>query len=251
MKRKIVEINQELCDGCGLCVEACEEGAIEIIDGKAKLVKDEYCDGLGDCLPACPQDAIEIIEREATPFDEEAVKERMAELKKESNLDEGHKGCPGAMSINQKKNKNQKDQSKEDETPSNQESELNQWPIQLKLVNPYADYFDNANILIAADCTAYAYAAMHQDFIKDHITLIGCPKLDDIDEYLEKVTEIFKENEIKSITVLRMSVPCCAGIVNMTTKAYEEAGLEIPYRKVTIGIEGNIISEEKKEESKL
>ncbi|UMZ72895.1 ATP-binding protein [Natranaerofaba carboxydovora] len=244
MKRKIVEINEKRCDGCGLCVEACHEGAIEIINGKAKLVKDEYCDGLGDCLPACPQDAIEIIEREAKPFDEEAVKERMADLGK---TPPESFGCPGAAQINKAKNdkKNLEEKKKESSANIELESELNQWPIQLKLVNPYADYFAGANVLIAADCVAYAYAAMHQDFIKDHITLIGCPKLDDINEYLEKVTEIFKENEIQSITVLRMEVPCCAGIVNMTSRAYEESGLQIPYRQVTIGIEGNIISDEK------
>ena len=245
MKRKIVEINEKRCDGCELCVEACHEGAIQIIDGKAKLVKDEYCDGLGDCLPACPQDAIEIIEREAKPFDEEAVKERMAEKGKTPPKSFG---CPGTAEINKAKENNKKnveENTNESNANIELESELNQWPIQLKLVNPYADYFTGANVLIAADCTAYAYAAMHQDFIKDHITLIGCPKLDDINEYLEKVTEIFKENEIQSITVLRMEVPCCAGIVNMTSRAYEEAGVQIPYRQVTIGIEGNIIQDEK------
>lgn len=238
MKRKIVEINQKLCDGCGLCSEACHEGAIEIIDGKARLVKDEYCDGLGDCLPACPQNAIEIVEREAKPFDEEAVKERMAQKNKSAPKETS--GCPGVTTIS--KNQEGSCSSSQDLTF---DSELSQWPIQIKLVNPYAEYFSKSNVLIAADCTAYAYASIHQDFMKDHITLIGCPKLDDTNDYFEKITEIFKENEIKSITVLRMEVPCCGGLVNMINKAYEEAGLQIPYRKVTIGIEGNIISEEK------
>ncbi len=248
MKRRIVEINQNLCDGCGLCVEACHERAIEIIDGTAKLVKDEYCDGLGDCLPACPQGAIEIIERNAKPFDEEAVKERMSQYNSASKSkgSSNNTGCPGVATINQNRTRSSKvEKMSTDSKNLELESELNQWPIQLKLINPYAEYFENSNILIAADCSAYAYASMHQDFMKDHITLIGCPKLDEKDEYLEKITEIFKENQINSITVLRMSVPCCAGIVNITTKAYENAGLQIPYRKVTIGIEGNIISEEK------
>ncbi len=248
MKRKIVEINQNLCDGCGLCVEACHEGAIEIVNGKAQLVKDEYCDGLGDCLPACPQDAIEVIEREAKPFDEEAVKARMAEKEnsKESSCASDSFGCPGIKAIKKEKSTSSRKSLSEQGRDKTQESnevysELRQWPVQLKLVNPYADYFENENILIAADCTAFAYGAMHQDFIKDHITLIGCPKLDDKEEYLEKLTEIFRENNIKSITVLRMSVPCCGGIVAITDSAYETAGLQVPYRKLTIGIEGNII----------
>ena len=268
--RKIVEINEEKCNGCGLCVTACHEGAIEMIDGKAKLLKDDYCDGLGDCLPACPTDAINIIEREAAEYDEEAVEERMKEMKdmKVKGHEHGAEGCncQGTMgkTINREK-KDIKSLIKEQGlinvtnkglnngkfvkptmtiTPRvNTEidgSQLMQWPVQLKLVNVNATYFENADLLIAADCTAYAYANFHRDFIKGRITLIGCPKLDDNDFYKNKLAEIIKSNNIKSIKVVRMSVPCCTGIVNSVKGAILQAGTIIPYEEVTIDTEGNV-----------
>jgi len=278
--RKIVEINEEKCNGCGLCVTACHEGAIEMIDGKAKLIKDDYCDGLGDCLPACPTDAINIIEREAAEYDEEAVEQRMKEMKEMTKQTEekkhvhGHDhdhgaggcNCQGSMgkTINREK-KDIKSLIKEQGilnvtanglnngkfvkpamtvTPRvNNEidgSQLMQWPVQLKLVNVNAPYFENADILIAADCTAYAYADFHRDFIKGRITLIGCPKLDDNDFYKNKLAEIIKANNIKSIKVVRMSVPCCRGIIDSVKGAILQAGTIIPYEEVTIDTEGNI-----------
>ncbi len=280
--RKIVEINEEKCNGCGLCVTACHEGAIEMINGKAKLIKDDYCDGLGDCLPACPTDAINIIEREAAEYDEEAVEQRMKEMAEMQNQNEekkhahghGHNhgeggcSCQGSMSktINREK-KDIKSLIKEQGILNvtanglnnggfvkpgmtvaprvNTEidaSQLMQWPVQIKLVNVNAPYFENADILIAADCTAYAYANFHRDFIKGRITLIGCPKLDDNDFYKNKLAEIIKVNNIKSIKVVRMSVPCCAGIVNSVKGAILQAGTIIPYEEVTIDTEGNVIN---------
>ncbi|WP_080370037.1 ATP-binding protein [Clostridium botulinum] len=202
MKRKIVFIDKDKCNGCGICVKACHEGAIDIIEGKAKLVSDEYCDGLGDCLPACPVDAIKIIEREAEKYNEEAVKERIKKIEKQIKVNNMPCGCPGTMerkidrkSVKVTKAKNMK---KEQGTSI---SELLQWPIQLKLINPNSKFLEDAELLIAADCTAYAYANFHKDFIKGHITIIGCPKLDDIEYYKEKISEILTYNNIKSIKV--------------------------------------------------
>ena len=255
MIRKIVHINEEKCDGCGICVDACHERAIEIVNGKAKLVSDTYCDGLGDCLN-CPQGAIEIIEREAGAYDDEAVKRRiedMDKLKKETK-EEGKAmpcGCPGTMAkkIERKSGLNLSTKalkndicdcnSKEEQNGIN--SELSQWPVQLRLVNPTAPYFEGANLLIAADCTAYAYANFHRDFIKDHITVIGCPKLDDNDYYREKLAEILKSNNIKSITVVRMEVPCCSGIVSSVKNAMLQSQTIVPYREVMVGINGELI----------
>ncbi|NFO97685.1 4Fe-4S dicluster domain-containing protein [Clostridium botulinum] len=195
MKRKIVFIDKDKCNGCGICVKACHEGAIDIIEGKAKLVSDEYCDGLGDCLPACPVDAIKIIEREAEKYNEEAVKERIKKIEKQIKVNNMPCGCPGTMerkidrkSVKVTKAKNMK---KEQGTSI---SELLQWPIQLKLINPNSKFLEDAELLIAADCTAYAYANFHKDFIKGHITIIGCPKLDDIEYYKEKISEILTYN---------------------------------------------------------
>lgn len=223
MIRKIVNIDEKKCNGCMACVNACHEGAIAMVNGKARLIKDDYCDGLGDCLPACPVGAINIIEREAADYDEEAVQERMKLMKKQQD----NHVCPGSMarSINQKESV----------------SMLSQWPVQIKLIPVNAEYFENANILIAADCTAYAYAKFHEEFIKNNITLIGCPKLDAID-YSKKLTEIIKNNNIKSIKVARMEVPCCMGIVQAVTNAIENSGKIIPYEVVTISCEGKIIN---------
>lgn len=212
MVRKIVEINEELCNGCGACANACHEGAIVMIDGKARLIKDDYCDGLGDCLPTCPTNAISIIEREAAAYDEEAVKERMQAkaVHKEKSHTSGGRACQG---------------------------QLMQWPVQIKLVPLRAPYFDGANLLIAADCTAYAYAAFHEDFMKNHITLVGCPKLDSVD-YSEKLTEIIRNNEIQSLKIARMEVPCCGGLEHAAVTALKNSGKMIPWQVITITCDG-------------
>jgi len=238
MKRKIVEINEEKCNGCGLCAQACHEGAIEIIDGKAKLISDEYCDGLGDCLPECPTGAITITEREAAAYDEKVVEQKKT---KKSPC-----GCPGTMAKMIKHEKNDEKEShscctvQDSANEMTAGSELMQWPVQLNLVNVNAPYFEGADLLIAADCTAYAYANFHKDFIKGHITVIGCPKLDDNQYYAEKLTEILKNNNIKSITVARMEVPCCGGIVQAVKRAMLVSETIVPYREVVITSDGNI-----------
>lgn len=241
MKRKIVHIDEEKCNGCGLCITACHEGAIELVDGKARLVSDEYCDGLGDCLPACPTDAITIIEREADPFNEEAVQKRIEERKAKEQAPV-FSGCPGMAAKLMKKDSSPAAEKQEEtkEQAEVLESELRQWPVQLNLVHPAAQYFDGANLLVAADCTAYAYANFHKEFIKDHITVIGCPKLDDNEYYKEKLTMILKNNDIKSITVVRMEVPCCAGIVQAVKTAMLQSETIVPYREVTISTDGKI-----------
>jgi Fe-S-cluster-containing hydrogenase component 2 len=199
MVRKIIQIDKEKCNGCGACAAVCHEGAIGMVEGKAKLLRDDYCDGLGDCLPTCPTGAITFVEREAAAYDEAAVKAAQAKKNQPS-------GCPGAVA------KSISRQESADVTAAaHQESQLRQWPVQIKLVSVNAPYFNEAKLLIAADCTAYAYANFHQDFIKGHITLVGCPKLDACD-YSEKLTEIIKNNNIRSVTVVRMEVPCCGGI---------------------------------------
>ena len=230
MIRKIIKINEDKCNGCGACAAACHEGAIEMINGKAKLTREDYCDGLGDCLPACPVDAITFEEREAPAYDEKAVLE--AKEKKNSPLP---CGCPGTQSksIN-------RELSSLDTTSVAPPSCLSQWPVQIKLVPINALYFDGANLLIAADCTAYAYANFHNEFIRNHITLVGCPKLDNVD-YTDKLTAIITNNDIKSVTVVRMEVPCCGGIENAAKRALQASGKFIPWRIVTISTDGRIL----------
>ncbi len=233
MIRKIIRINESLCNGCGLCAEACHEGAIGIINGKAKLLRDDYCDGLGDCLPACPTDAISFEEREALPYDEAAV---LAKKQREAENATLPCGCPGT---------NVKMMEPENKQPAQNftqpvQSQLRQWPVQIKLVPVNAPYFENANLLIAADCTAYAYGDFHEKFIKNRITLIGCPKLDS-GSYAEKLTEILKENGIKSVTVVRMEVPCCGGIEQAVKAALQGCGKMIPWQVYTISSDGRII----------
>ncbi|MDD3220240.1 MAG: 4Fe-4S binding protein [Lachnospiraceae bacterium] len=206
MLRRIIEINEDKCNGCGACAAACHEGAIVMADGKAKLIRDDYCDGLGDCLPTCPADAIQFVEREAAAYDEAAVKVHM-----------------------EKNNEN-----------SLRSSQLSQWPVQIKLVPINAPYFENANLLIAADCTAYAYGDFHNQFIRNRITLVGCPKLDDGD-YTEKLTEIIRNNNIKSLTIVRMEVPCCGGLERAAKSALENSGKFIPWQVVTISTDGRIL----------
>lgn len=239
MKRKIVKIHEEKCNGCGLCVNACHEGALEIKNGKAVLLSDVYCDGLGDCLPQCPVDAIEIIEREADEFDKELVEKRMLERKQnESNKlnEEMPCGCPGHHA----KVINHKETIKVNEEKVELTSQLRQWPVQIKLVSPMAPYFNGAHILVAADCTAFAYANIHQDFMNGKITLIGCPKLDDVD-YSEKLTAILKNNDIKSITVLRMEVPCCSGMVNAVKNAIINSEKLIPWGYKVVATDGTLL----------
>jgi ferredoxin len=236
MIRRIIEIDDEKCNGCGLCVTACHEGAIGIVDGKAKLLRDDYCDGLGNCLPACPTGAISFVEREAAAFDEEAVKQHMAKKAVFS-------GCPSSACATMSKAANlQKEKAAHSDGPDYAPSELSQWPVQIKLVPVNAPYFDGANLLIAADCTAYAYAAFHKKFIKNRVTLIGCPKLDDTD-YSEKLAEIIKTNHIRSVKVVRMEVPCCAGIERAVRDALARSGKTIPWQVVVITRDGIAIEE--------
>ena len=230
MIRKIIKIDEEKCNGCGACAIACHEGAIEMVNGKAKLTREDYCDGLGDCLPACPTNAITFEEREAPEYNEAAV----LGAKKNS----GQKlpcGCPGTAS-----KAIRREEVKTVPQGTSQPSMLAQWPCQIKLVPVNAPYFDGANLLIAADCTAYAYGNFHSDFIRNHITLIGCPKLDEGD-YAEKLTAIIKNNDIKSVKIVRMEVPCCGGIENAAKRAIMESGKFIPWQVVTISTDGKIL----------
>ncbi len=230
MIRKIIKIDEDKCNGCGACAKACHEGAIEMINGKAKLTREDYCDGLGDCLPACPVDAICFEEREAPDYNEAAV--LAAKAQKSTPLP---CGCPGSNSKTIKR-----DVCTAALPNTTVESRLSQWPVQIKLVPVNAPYFDNANLLIAADCTAYAYGNFHNEFIRNHITLIGCPKLDEGD-YTEKLTSIITNNNIKSVTIVRMEVPCCGGIENAVKNALKSSGKFIPWQVVTISTDGKIL----------
>ena len=231
MVRRIIRIDEDKCNGCGACAAACHEGAIEMVNGKARLTRESYCDGLGDCLPACPTDAISFEEREAPAYDEQAV--RLAKVKKQGTVLPC--GCPGTQS---------KTLSREKGTPAptaaGYPSQLMQWPCQIRLVPVHAPYFDGANLLIAADCTAYAYGSFHQDFIRNHITLIGCPKLDE-GEWADKLAQIIRNNDIKSVKIVRMEVPCCGGIEQAAKRALKESGNFIPWQVVTISTDGRIL----------
>ncbi len=240
MIRKIIKIDEEKCNGCRLCVDACHEGAIGMVGGKAKLLRDDYCDGLGDCLPVCPTGAITFEEREALEYDEAAVQENMrkAAEKKQSPQERPHSGCPGM---------NTKRITREAYPPSAPaygapQSMLSQWPVQIKLVPVNAPYFDGANLLVAADCTAFAYGDFHNKFIRNRVTLIGCPKLDEGD-YSEKLTQIIARNGIKSLTVVRMEVPCCGGLEFAARRALQDSGKFIPWRVVTVRTDGTLIED--------
>ena len=226
MFRKIIQINEEKCNGCGACAAACHEGAIQMVDGKAKLMREDYCDGLGDCLPACPVNAISFEEREAPAYNEAAVRA----AKTHGTLP---CGCPGTQS---------KALRREVTTchTGTAKSQLSQWPVQIKLVPVNAPYFDGAELLIAADCTAFAYGNFHDEFIRNHITLIGCPKLDEGD-YADKLTQILSVNDIKSVTVVRMEVPCCGGLENAAKRALQSSGKSIPLQVIILSIGGKII----------
>lgn len=251
MKRKIITIDEALCDGCGNCVTACSEGALQIVHGKAKLVKEDFCDGFGDCIGECPTGALIIEERESKPFDEEATKEyllqtrgkeavwRMEEAQEKHTVKEHAPlpcGCPGsfAQALNSSMTTN---------IFGHQEiaSQLRNWPVQITLLPVKAPYYKDADMLIAADCCAYAYGGFHNDFIKDHTLAIGCPKLDNAKAYEEKLSAIFSENNIKSVTVTYMEVPCCMGLVKLVEAAVRKSGKDIPLKKVTIGIRGGLL----------
>ena len=252
MKRQIIEIDETKCNGCGACASSCHEGAIGMIDGKARLLRDDYCDGFGDCLPTCPTGAITFVEREAAAYDEDAVlKNKHLKAAAEAA---SHSGCPGARMQTLKhespvtsgcpgtRMKTLSHPSEGNTAPAERmTSALAQWPCQIKLAPINAPFYENARLLIAADCTAYAYANMHQDFMRGHVTLIGCPKLDAID-YSEKLTAIIRENNIEEVTIVRMEVPCCGGLEQAARTALQNSGKFLPWHVVTISVDGNILN---------
>ena len=233
MIRRIIEIDEDKCTGCGICADACHEGAIEIIDGKARLVRDDYCDGLGDCLPECPTGAISFVEREAAAYDESAVAARKAALEPVTSSKPHAHGCPGSAP---RTIEPQEDADSVAFAPSR----LSNWPVQIKLAPLSAPSFDGADLLVAADCCAYAYGNFHDEFIKGRTTLIGCPKLDAVD-YSEKLAQIFSGNDIRSITLTRMEVPCCGGLEYAVKQAIAESGKDIPLEVATVGIGGSLL----------
>lgn len=232
--RKIIEIDENLCDGCGECVPACAEGAIQLVDGKARLVSEIYCDGLGACLGECPKKALTIVERESQEFDPDAVEEYLRNKKEPETIAE--KPCCPAMHIMPLKNI-----SKDINRSSSGVSELTNWPVQIKLVPATAPFLKDSHLLVAADCTAFAYPAFHQDFLEGKSLLVGCPKLDDVDEYVKKFAEIFNAANIKKITVLTMEVPCCSKMPKIIQKALNIAGKDIPIEEIVIGTQGVVI----------
>jgi len=233
--RNIVKIDQEKCNGCGQCIPACAEGAIQIINGKAQLVKDVYCDGLGACLGKCPQDAITIEQREAEEFNEQAAHEHVQKTQKTALSQPVT--CPSTRPM-------QFDAQEQDETVAQrQKTELTMWPVQLKLLPPYAPFLKEADLLIAADCVPFAYPNFHQDFLKNRVLTVGCPKLDDVSLYRNKLAEIFRTANIKTVTIVNMEVPCCFGLKRLVEEAMELAGKQIPLHQVTISIKGEILSE--------
>ncbi len=230
MKRRIIKIDEDKCNGCAACAIACHEGAIGMVNGKAKLLRDDYCDGLGDCLPTCPTGAITFEEREALAYDHEAVQANM------QNREETPCACPGshARALNHV--------IVNEQVERKQSSQLRQWPVQIKLVPTKASYFDGAKLLIAADCSAYAYANFHEDFMKGYVTIVGCPKLDMVD-YSEKLSEILRNNDIKEMKVIRMEVPCCGGIEHAAIQALKNSGKFIPWQVITVSTEGELLND--------
>ena len=237
MIRQIIHIDEEKCNGCGLCAQACHEGAIDMVEGKAKLVRENFCDGFGDCLPQCPTGAIRFEQREAPAYDEAAVKESQRK-KAAEKLTQVHRplsGCPGSAVMGL-----QHGEDSPAATAVKPVSRLKQWPVQLKLLPAKAPFYDGAGLLIAADCTAYAYAGMHEDFMRGKVTVIGCPKLDGVD-YTEKLSQIISGNDIKSVTIVRMDVPCCGGLQRAAENALKASGKFIPWQVVTISRDGRIL----------
>lgn len=232
VKRKIIEIDEELCDGCGLCVPGCAEGAIQVKDGKARLVAEKYCDGLGACLGECPTGALRIVEREAEEFDEEAVEAYLE--KKESEA--VPQACPSGEIQTFISATGGATPSK-----SSSESELSHWPVQIRLIPPHAPFLRGADLLVAADCTAFSYGGFHKDFLVDKVVMVGCPKFDDVDEYVQKFTEIFKHSGIRSVTLVIMEVPCCSGLPMIVKQAMAEAGAEIPITEVILSTSGEVL----------
>lgn len=238
MIRKIIHIDEDKCNGCGLCATACHEGAIDIIDGKAKLVRENFCDGFGDCLPGCPTGAITFEEREAPAYDEAAVQESKKKKELQEKMKHLHEsGCPGSR---MRMLEQPGEAGSNIAEPMRQAPQLRNWPVQIKLAPINAPYFNKAKLLIAADCTAYAYANFHQEFMRGKVTLVGCPKLDAVD-YSEKLTEIIRSNEIQEVTIVRMEVPCCGGLEMAAKKALQASGKFIPWQVVTISIDGKIL----------
>lgn len=250
MKRKVITINEDLCDGCGNCVSACSEGALQIVDGKAILVKEDFCDGFGDCIGECPTGALTIEEKESRLFDEEATKEhllktkgkeavwRMEEAQRKHNSKERPPmpcGCPVSLTQTFKRTEKVVEHSHQ-----KVESQLGNWPVQIALLLLKASYYEGADLLVAADCCAYAYGGFHNDFIKGYTLAIGCPKLDNASAYLEKLATIIRENNIKSVTVTYMEVPCCIGLLKLVEEAVRQSGKDIPLEKVEIGIRGQV-----------
>jgi NAD-dependent dihydropyrimidine dehydrogenase PreA subunit len=234
--RKIIEIDEELCDGCGECIPACPEGALQIVDGKARLVKENFCDGLGECIGKCPKGAIRIVEREAEAFDEEAVNREMKAKKEEEPMP---CGCPSTHVRSLGPSPCKTANIPQDLTPIT--SELKHWPVQIRLVPPTAPFLKNAHLLVAADCTTIAYPAFHRDFLKDKVVMMGYPKFDDVQDYVNRFAQIFAQANIKKVTVLVMEVPCCSGLPMVVKKGMEMANVLVPLEVVVIGIEGNII----------
>ena len=247
VKRKIIEIDEERCDGCGNCVLSCAEGAIQIIDGKAKVIKDSFCDGLGACMGDCPQDALKLIEREADEFDEEAVEAYLKSQTEKSAAPSGETlacGCPSThLETFPTMIQDPCQKANEPAAINSSSSRLSHWPVQIHLVPPQAPFLNNADLLITADCVPIAYGAFHEDFIKGRVVLMGCPKFDDKESYVDKFTQIFKTATIKSITALIMEVPCCSGLPGMIAAAMKAAGVTIPVKKIVISPRGEILSE--------
>lgn len=240
MLRQIVKIDEEKCDGCGLCVPACAEGALQIIDGKAKLIREQYCDGLGACLGECPQGAITIEERESDEFNEEAVEHHLQSKEPAQVSDELPCGCPSATVTQFEKQTGTGTPAVE--IAGTAKSMLAHWPVQLTLVPPSAPFLQGADLLLAADCVPFAYPGFHQKFLKDHALVIACPKLDDFEAHLKKLTEILRHSEPKRLTVAHMEVPCCFGLVHMAQQAILDSGKDIPFAEVTVGVRGDLKS---------
>lgn len=243
VKRKIIHIDEELCDGCGACVPACAEGALEVVDGKARVVSERYCDGLGACIGDCPKGALSVEERVAEEFDEEAVEEHLSSKTPEEEQEEASLAC-GCPSTQIHSFSQTAQEANEEVVQARAHSALSHWPVQIRLVPPTAPFLKDADLLVAADCTPVAYPNFHQDFLKGRVVMIGCPKFDEKEEYIQKFADIFRTAHIKSVTVLIMEVPCCSGLPTIVKKAMDKAGKRIPMEEIVIGPRGDVLSKE-------